>query len=100
MDDARPNPLQAHQALSLSSTVQTLAQLGFAMEEHTQSLLVGLEGAAVRVTVNGTNPIAGSIGFLWPSGGIYELSLVEARVAKFVSDTGSPSTLQVAGYKL
>jgi hypothetical protein len=98
--NSRPNPLQAHQALTVSTTAQTLAGLGLTANVNTDRLLIGVEGAAVRVTVNGTTPVAGSLGFTWSAGSIYNLSRVEADVAKFVSDTGSPVTLQIAGYKL
>lgn len=97
MNGARPNPLQAHAVVTVGATAQTLSQMGYTLHPNTDVLQIHVEGADVRVTVNGTNP-TGSLGVPWSSGTLWELSAVEAGVAKFIREGALNATLQIAAF--
>jgi len=96
-----PNFNAAHEGpLAVSSTAVTLLSLltGSALHADTKAVLLCVEDAAVRYTVNGTTPTA-TLGFAAIAGQFIRLSRQEADVAKFIRSTGTDSALQVAQYK-
>jgi len=97
MNGARPNPSQAHAVVTVGATAQTLSELGYTLHPNTDVLQIFVEGADMRVTVNGTTP-TGSVGVPWGAGTLWELGAVEAGVAKFIRAAGINATLQIAAF--
>jgi hypothetical protein len=97
MNGARPNPSQAHVALSVGATAQTLSELGYTPELRTALVQLYVEGGSVRVTVNGTAPTT-TLGVLWKDGTLWEMGIIEASVAKFILESGQPAKLQVLAF--
>lgn len=91
-----PNPNQAHRSLATTGTASTLATLGYTYNAATDVLLIQAVGGDVRMTLNGTNPTA-SLGLKIADGATIELGVEEAKVAKFITETGSPK-LEICAY--
>ena len=91
-----PNPNQAHSSLSTTGTASTLATLGYTYHAATDVLLIQSVGGDVRMTLNGTTPTA-SLGLKIADGATIELGVEEAKVAKFITETGSPK-LEICAY--
>lgn len=92
-----PNPEQPHLTVTVSATAGTIAALASTtLEPHTEIIVVQVETAAVRWTVNGTTPTA-TVGYRAEAGDVLTLSRGEADVAKFVRESVD-AKLQVGGY--
>ncbi len=92
-----PNSNQAHRSIATTGTASTLATLTYVKDPSTGTLLIQVNGGAVRMTLNGTAPTS-STGFLILDGGTVQLSDTEITTAKFITGTGSP-VLEIIGYK-
>jgi len=95
-----PNFNAPHEGPLTVSTAVTLLSLltGGVLHADTKAVLICVENAAVRYTINGTPPTA-TLGFAAIAGQMIRLSRQEADVAQFIQSTGSESALQVAQYK-
>jgi len=96
-----PNNEADHEGpLAVSSAAVTLLSLLAASDLHqnTRAVLISIEDAAVRYTINGTTPTA-TLGFAAIAGQFIRLSREEADLAQFIRSTGTDSALQVAQYK-
>lgn len=95
---AVPNTAAAHAGpLTVSSTAVNLRDL-VTLHADTQVVLVSVETASVRFTVNGTAPTS-TLGFATLAGAYIRMSRNEADLARFIRSTGTDAALQVAQYK-
>jgi len=83
-----PNPDGSYHKLAVSSSVVSLESLNV----KTRGIKWVLEGANVRVTFDGSDPVAGSHGFLLQDKSTYDWSKALAQAAKFVREGGSDAT--------
>mgnify|MGYP000859541977 FL=1 len=77
------------------STATTLAAGGVTLHAATQTVLVSVEGAEVRMCPDGTTPTA-TLGHAVPVGRWLEISRAEANTAKWFSS--GAAKLQVSQY--
>jgi hypothetical protein len=93
-----PNFNAAHQGpLTVGAAAAALTGLA-TLHADTKVVLIAVETAAVRYTVNGTTPTS-TLGFAALAGQFIRLTRQEADAAKFIRSTGSDAALQVAQYK-
>lgn len=92
-----PNLNAPHQGpVTVGAAAVALTAL-ITLHAATQVVLIAVETAAVRYTVNGTTPTA-TLGFAAVAGQFIRLTRNEADVAKFIRSTGSDAALQAAQY--
>lgn len=93
-----PNPDAAHQGpLTVAGTAVSLADLGVTIHKNTKFVLVTVETASLRLTVNGTTPTS-TLGFLKDTSCEILLSEEEAVNAKLIRSTATSATIQVAQF--
>lgn len=93
-----PNTAAPHEGpLTVSNTAVSLASLA-TLHADTRVVEVGIEDAAVRLTINGTTPTA-TLGSTYPAGTVIRLSRQEADLAQFIRNTGTDAALQVRQYR-
>jgi hypothetical protein len=93
-----PNPNQPHASIALTAAASTLAQLGYILDAKSANLIIQAVGGSVRCTLNGNDPGASS-GLKIADGDMIQIGSVEARLAKFIIESGTPK-LEVAAYVL
>lgn len=93
----RPNLAAAHAGpLTVTAAAATLASL-VALHANTSFVLLKVETAAIRLTVNGTTPTT-TKGFDNAVGSEILLSKAEAENAQVIRSTGADGALQVAQF--
>jgi hypothetical protein len=92
----RPTAGAPHSALSISTTAQSLGQLGLTLNASTTHVLLMADTTNVRFTLNGTTPTA-TIGLTLSTTAPepLELTRAQAEAARFIVAAGT-ATLQVA----
>lgn len=99
MKTYRPNST-AHQALTVTTTAQTLAQLGVTLDSGTDGIVLQAESGDVRFTTNGTTTPTTTVGFICREfDQPLPLTRAEAENLKLISNTGSDVTVQFAEYR-
>lgn len=83
--------------IAVGAAAAALATL-VTLHADTHVILIAVETATVRYTVNGTTP-TGTLGFAALAGQFIRLTRQEADAAKFIRATGNDAALQVAQYK-
>jgi hypothetical protein len=92
-----PNAAAAHAGpLTVSSTAAALTSL-VTLHAATTFVLIKIEDAAVRLTLNGTTPTT-TLGLNYVADVQLVLTRAEADVAQFIRATGTDAKLQVAQY--
>lgn len=96
----RPNNNANHQAVTISTTVQTLAQAGATIDAQTQIVRVTAELADVRYVMHGaTNPDPSTnVGDLLFDGEATLLSREQFDLAKWKRNAGTDAKLQIQQY--
>ena len=92
-----PNKAAAHAGpLTVGAAAATLASL-VTLDAATAFVVIKVETAAVRMTVNGTTPTS-TKGFNFIADTEIVLSKAEADLAQFIRSTGADGALQVAQF--
>lgn len=92
-----PTPGVGHGKINVTDAVLDVAPATLELGENTRYLEIQVETAAVRVTVNGTDPDA-TTGFRQPAGTIVRMSRAEWLGSKWIREGATSAVLQVAQY--
>jgi len=91
-----PNAAADHETGTVTSANVLLTSL-FTLDDATKWVLVGIEDAAIRMTVNGTAASA-TVGTNWVAGIKLVLSREEAEAARVYRATATDASLQFSQY--
>lgn len=99
-DSAELVPLTAAcQAVTISSTAGTLETLGsFTFDANCKRVVVVIKSNPVNFDPSGTAPTS-SVGLPVLAGQIVEMSIAEAKLAKWIRSGGSDATVNVSQYR-
>lgn len=86
--------LAAHQTLSVGSGA-VVTTSGITYAATTRTFVITVEGAAIRLTLDGSTSPTSSIGLSYPIGAELTMTKAEFLAAKFITASGT-ATLQIA----
>lgn len=93
-----PNLQAPHEGPKTVGAVAAALTALITLHADTKVVLIAVETAAVRYTVNGTVP-TGTLGFAAVAGQFIRLTRQEADVAQFIRSTGADAALQAAQFR-
>lgn len=88
-----------HQAITVTTSAQTLAGLGVTLASYADGVVLQTEGGDVRFTTDGTTPTT-TVGFICREfDQPLPLTKAEAENLQLISNTGGDVTVQLCQYK-
>lgn len=84
-----PTPGVAMQHLTVDGTARVFS----ALDSRTQYCIINVQGADVRVRIDGTAPVGGSTGLLLPAGTYIYWARIFVERAKFIRDSTGDAVL-------
>jgi hypothetical protein len=89
-------PVGADQHVAVSNAVQTIATANPA----TRFVQLNVQGADVRVRLDGNDPVGGSAGALWKNGTFAYWKKDLLATAKFIRDGGTDAVVHVQEFSI
>lgn len=91
---AAPTPGVSDQAKTVSSSAVALVATAF--NDATKGALVSVYGADIYITIDGSNPVAGSNGHVLPNGWVGLMSRPMATACKAIRAASTDATVHIS----